>query len=126
LASVDEFIRSFQWFLELFLVLPKLHHRVTELPCSTQEIEANRSDQERDSGDDNTQFDSENGLDSGHETDENESCSEFNQEENKEEIKDDEEEKKGDDDVNVSLNEPVDTYKGFIQKEGTDAEMINV
>ncbi|GKF74142.1 hypothetical protein Tco_0220474, partial [Tanacetum coccineum] len=74
---------------------PKLHHRVTELPCSTQEIEANRSDQERDSGDDNTQFDSENGLDSGHETDENESCSEFNQEENKEEIKDDEEEKKG-------------------------------
>ncbi|GJZ90086.1 hypothetical protein Tco_0662013 [Tanacetum coccineum] len=29
------------------------------------------------------------------------------------------------DDVNVSLNEPVDTYKGFIQKEGTDAEMIN-
>ncbi|GKG48223.1 hypothetical protein Tco_0510108, partial [Tanacetum coccineum] len=24
------------------------------------------------------------------------------------------------------LNEPVDTDKGFIQKEGTDAEMINV
>nr|GEX82031.1 hypothetical protein [Tanacetum cinerariifolium] len=31
-----------------------------------------------------------------------------------------------DDDVNVRLNEPVDTDEGFIQKEGTDAEMINV
>ncbi|GJS14101.1 hypothetical protein Tco_0408573 [Tanacetum coccineum] len=31
-----------------------------------------------------------------------------------------------DDDVNVSLNKPVDTDKGFIQKEGTNAEMINV
>ncbi|GJT17075.1 hypothetical protein Tco_0875781 [Tanacetum coccineum] len=31
-----------------------------------------------------------------------------------------------DDDVNVSLNEPVDTDKGFIQKEGTDVEMTNV
>ncbi|GJS32673.1 hypothetical protein Tco_0531055 [Tanacetum coccineum] len=30
-----------------------------------------------------------------------------------------------DDDVNVRLNEPVDTDEGFIQKEGTDAEMIN-
>ncbi|GJV81561.1 hypothetical protein Tco_1517431, partial [Tanacetum coccineum] len=31
-----------------------------------------------------------------------------------------------DDDENVRLNEPVDTDKGFIQKEGIDAEMINV
>ncbi|GJY47486.1 hypothetical protein Tco_0436549 [Tanacetum coccineum] len=31
-----------------------------------------------------------------------------------------------DDDVNVSMNEPVDTDEGFIQKEGTDAEMTNV
>ncbi|GKB26788.1 hypothetical protein Tco_0866189, partial [Tanacetum coccineum] len=31
-----------------------------------------------------------------------------------------------DDDVNVRLNEPDDTDEGFIQKEGTDAEMINV
>ncbi|GKC48577.1 hypothetical protein Tco_1071322, partial [Tanacetum coccineum] len=30
-----------------------------------------------------------------------------------------------DDDVNVRLNEPVDTDEGLIQKEGTDAEMIN-
>ncbi|GKG23971.1 hypothetical protein Tco_0392007, partial [Tanacetum coccineum] len=29
-------------------------------------------------------------------------------------------------DENVRLNEPVDTDKGFIQKEGIDAEMINV
>ncbi|GKD48588.1 hypothetical protein Tco_1277564 [Tanacetum coccineum] len=31
-----------------------------------------------------------------------------------------------DDDVNVRLNEPVTTDEGFIQKEGTDAEMTNV
>ncbi|GKE46654.1 hypothetical protein Tco_1477912 [Tanacetum coccineum] len=31
-----------------------------------------------------------------------------------------------DDDVNVSLNEPVDTDEGFYQKEGTDAEMTNI
>ncbi|GJU41634.1 hypothetical protein Tco_1194591 [Tanacetum coccineum] len=31
-----------------------------------------------------------------------------------------------DDDVNVRLNEPVDVDEGFIQKVGTDAEMINV
>ncbi|GJR13077.1 hypothetical protein Tco_0795729 [Tanacetum coccineum] len=31
-----------------------------------------------------------------------------------------------DDDVNVRLNEPVDTNEGFIQKECTDAEMVNV
>nr|GEV51993.1 ribonuclease H-like domain-containing protein [Tanacetum cinerariifolium] len=30
------------------------------------------------------------------------------------------------DDVNVGLNEPVDTDEGLIQKEGTDAEIINV
>ncbi|GKF26891.1 hypothetical protein Tco_0082785, partial [Tanacetum coccineum] len=31
-----------------------------------------------------------------------------------------------DDDVDVRLNEPVNTDEGLIQKEGTDAEMINV
>ncbi|GKA57265.1 hypothetical protein Tco_0756453, partial [Tanacetum coccineum] len=31
-----------------------------------------------------------------------------------------------DDDVNISMNEPVDTNEGFIQKEGTDAEMTNI
>ncbi|GJV86838.1 hypothetical protein Tco_1530776 [Tanacetum coccineum] len=31
-----------------------------------------------------------------------------------------------DDDVDVRLNEPVNTDEGFIQKEGTDAEMINI
>ncbi|GKE65896.1 hypothetical protein Tco_1520057, partial [Tanacetum coccineum] len=81
-----------------------------------------RSDQERDSGDDKAQSDNEKGLDSEHETNENES--------DKAESDDD----KGmdyttnqfDDDKNVRMNEPVDTDKGFIQKEGTDAEMINV
>nr|GEW63949.1 hypothetical protein [Tanacetum cinerariifolium] len=120
------------------------------------------SEQERDSGDVNTKSDSEKRSDSEHETDENESGFESNQEENEEEIKDDEEEEedefvktssndtddedetnikdktegdedKGmdyttnqfDDDVNVRLNEPVTTDEGFIQKEGTDAEMTN-
>ncbi|GJV54120.1 hypothetical protein Tco_1449861 [Tanacetum coccineum] len=49
-------------------------------------------DQERDSGDDNTQFDSERGSYSEHETDENETGSESDQEEIEEEIEDDEEE----------------------------------
>ncbi|GJZ05060.1 hypothetical protein Tco_0538335 [Tanacetum coccineum] len=100
--------------------------------------------QERDSGDDNTQSDSEKGSDSGHETDENESGSESDQEENEEEIEDDEEDKRMnkaegdedegmdyttnqfDDDVDLSMNEPVTIDEGFIQKEGTDYEMINV
>ncbi|GJT30130.1 hypothetical protein Tco_0910405 [Tanacetum coccineum] len=124
------------------------------------------SDQESNSGDNNTQSDNEKGSDFEHETDENETGSESDQEKN-EEVEDDEEEKddvfvktpsistndedetndesrvedkaegnedKGidyttnqfDDDVNVRLNEPVDTDEGFIQKEGTDVEMINV
>nr|GEY65456.1 hypothetical protein [Tanacetum cinerariifolium] len=85
------------------------------------------SDQERDSGDDNTQSDSEKGSDSKHETDENESGSESDQEENEEEIEDDEEEEE-DNFVKpyLRMNEPVTTDEGFIQKEGTDAEMTNV
>ncbi|GKD40547.1 hypothetical protein Tco_1260754 [Tanacetum coccineum] len=31
-----------------------------------------------------------------------------------------------DDDVDIRLNEPVNTDEGFIQKEGTNAEMINI
>ncbi|GKD25832.1 hypothetical protein Tco_1232046, partial [Tanacetum coccineum] len=31
-----------------------------------------------------------------------------------------------DDDVDVRLNKPVNADEGFIQKEGTDAKMINV
>ncbi|GJX14440.1 nucleotide-binding alpha-beta plait domain-containing protein [Tanacetum coccineum] len=133
------------------------------VPDVTDEESTERSDQERDSGDDKAQFDSKKGSDSEHETDENESGSESDQKENGEEIEDAEEEEedefvktssndtededktkikdktKGDedermdyatnqfdDDVNVRLNEPVDTDEGLIQKEGTDAEMTNV
>nr|GEZ96959.1 hypothetical protein [Tanacetum cinerariifolium]GEZ99034.1 hypothetical protein [Tanacetum cinerariifolium] len=60
------------------------------VPNVTEEESTERSDQERDSDDDNTQSDSEKGSYSKHETDENESRSEFDQEENEEEIKDDE------------------------------------
>ncbi|GJQ91550.1 hypothetical protein Tco_0002689, partial [Tanacetum coccineum] len=121
------------------------------------------SDQERDSGDDNTRSDNEKGSDSEHETDENEMGSESDQEENEEDVEDDEEEKEDelvktpsnstddedetnvkdkdegaedegmdyttnqfDDDVDLRMNEPVTTDEGFIQKEGTDAEMTNV
>ncbi|GJS04753.1 hypothetical protein Tco_0321261 [Tanacetum coccineum] len=120
----------------------------------TEEESTERSDQERDSGDDKALSDSERGSDSEHETDKNESGSESDQEENVEEDETDEEEKNDefvrnlsndtddedetkikvkaggdedegmdyttnqfDDDVNVSLNEPVDTDEGFIQKE---------
>ncbi|GKD10507.1 hypothetical protein Tco_1190192 [Tanacetum coccineum] len=47
--------------------------------------------------------------------------------ENEEEDEDDEEEDEDEfDDVDISLNEPVDTDEGVIQKEGTDAKMTNV
>nr|GEV17650.1 retrovirus-related Pol polyprotein from transposon TNT 1-94 [Tanacetum cinerariifolium] len=89
------------------------------------------SDQESDSGDDNTQSDKEKGSDSEHETDENET-DETNVE-SKVENKVEGDEDKGmdyttnqfDDDVDERLNEPVNTDEGFIQKEGTDAKMIN-
>nr|GEU32190.1 transposase, MuDR, MULE transposase domain protein [Tanacetum cinerariifolium] len=62
------------------------------VPNVTKKESTERSDQKRDSGDDNTKSDSEKGLDSEHETDENESGSESDQDENEEEIEDDEEE----------------------------------
>ncbi|GJU98972.1 hypothetical protein Tco_1328243 [Tanacetum coccineum] len=92
-------------------------------------------DQESDIGDDNTQSDKEKGSNSEHETVENETGSKSDQEENKEEVENKAkgDEDKGmdyttnqlDDDVDVRLNEPVNTDEGFIQKEGTDAKMIN-
>nr|GEW68630.1 hypothetical protein [Tanacetum cinerariifolium] len=100
-----------------------------------QDSRIKRSDEKNDSDDKNTQSDSEKGTDSEHETDENESDSKSDQEENKEEIGDDEEEEEdefvrtpsndSDDETHISdkLNEPVDADEGFIQKEGTDAEM---
>nr|GEV21773.1 hypothetical protein [Tanacetum cinerariifolium] len=74
----------------------------------------------------------EKGSDFEHETDENESDSKSDQDQNKEEIEDDEEEEENEfvrnpqlyDDVDIWLNEPVDADEGFIQKEGTNDEMI--
>ncbi|GJY91509.1 hypothetical protein Tco_0506705 [Tanacetum coccineum] len=89
------------------------------------------SDQESDSGDDNTQSDKEKGSYSEHETDENET-DETNDESKVEDKAEGDEDKRMDyttsqfkDDVNVRLNEPVDADEGLIQKEGTDAKMIN-
>ncbi|GKB59061.1 hypothetical protein Tco_0915247 [Tanacetum coccineum] len=58
-----------------------------------RDLRSEGSDQESDSGDDNTQFDNEKGSDSKHETDENETGSESDQEENEEEVEDDKEER---------------------------------
>nr|GEV13147.1 putative ribonuclease H-like domain-containing protein [Tanacetum cinerariifolium] len=99
-----------------------------------------RSDQERDSGDDNTKSDSEK---EEIEDDEEENEDEFvktpsndtdDEAETKIKDKTKEDEDAGmdyttnhfDDDVNVRLNEPATTDEGFIQKEGTDAEMTNI
>nr|GEZ29971.1 hypothetical protein [Tanacetum cinerariifolium] len=114
------------------------------------------NDQDSDSGDNNTQSDNEKGSDSKHEIDENEEDVEDDEEEKdyefvktssnstndkdetNEESKDENnvegDEDKGmdyttnqfDDDVDIRLNEPVNTDEGLIQKEGVDAEMINV
>ncbi|GKC86886.1 hypothetical protein Tco_1147535, partial [Tanacetum coccineum] len=98
-----------------------------------QESSGEDSDQKNDSDDNKTQSDNENESNSEHETDENESGSESDQDEN-EEDEDDEEEVKDEllktsqlyDDVDIWLNEPVDTDKVFVQEEGTDAAMTNV
>ncbi|GJU86170.1 hypothetical protein Tco_1293716 [Tanacetum coccineum] len=63
------------------------------VPDVTEEESTKSSDQESDSGDDNTQFDNKKGSDSKHETDENETGSESDQEENEEEVEDDKEER---------------------------------
>ncbi|GJW42130.1 hypothetical protein Tco_0070929 [Tanacetum coccineum] len=78
------------------------------------------SDQENDSDDDKTQSDNENESNSKHETDENESGSESDLEENEEDIGDDEDETK------ITDKAEVDTDKGFIQEEGTNAEITNI
>nr|GEY98663.1 hypothetical protein [Tanacetum cinerariifolium] len=105
------------------------------------------SDQEKDNDDDKTQSDNEYESDSEHETDESESGSESNQDKSKENEEDDDDEDetkitdkvKGDedeemdyttsqlyDDVDIRLNEPIDTNKGFVQEEGSNAAMTNV
>ncbi|GJZ11288.1 hypothetical protein Tco_0546047 [Tanacetum coccineum] len=96
------------------------------------------SDQDKDSGDDNTQSDSEKGSDSEHETNENESGFESDQEENEEEIGDDEEEKEdefvktlsndsnNEDEAKITDKAEVQADDETVQKEGIDAEMINV
>nr|GEZ05582.1 hypothetical protein [Tanacetum cinerariifolium] len=100
-----------------------------------QDSRSEGSDEENDSDDENTQSDNEKGSDSEHETDENESGFKSDQGENKEEDETDEEEKEDeyvgtpyyysptDDEDKTNVD---DNVEGFVQKEGTDAEMINV
>ncbi|GKE31129.1 hypothetical protein Tco_1450451 [Tanacetum coccineum] len=85
------------------------------------------SDQENDSGDDNTQSDNEKGSDSEQEMDENESESKVD-----DNAEGDEDKGMDDttnllyDDVDVRLNDSVHADEEFVQKEGTNAKMINV
>nr|GEX49601.1 hypothetical protein [Tanacetum cinerariifolium] len=80
-------------------------------------------DQERDSDDDNTQSDSEKGLDSELETDENESITDKAEGDEDEEM--DFATSKLYDDVDMRLNKPVQANDEIVQKEGTNDEMIN-
>ncbi|GKB71694.1 hypothetical protein Tco_0933106, partial [Tanacetum coccineum] len=103
-----------------------------------QDSRSEGNEQESDSGEDNTQSDNEKGSNSEHETDENNTGSESDQQENEEDVEDDKEEKDDElvktpsnstddeDETNVEDKSEVNTDEGLIQKEGTDAEMINV
>ncbi|GKC26101.1 hypothetical protein Tco_1033395 [Tanacetum coccineum] len=73
-------------------VKPSVTNEGTGVKPVVLDLTKEESTKNKDSGDDNTQFDNEKGSDSEHETDENESGSESDQEENKEEIGDDGEE----------------------------------
>nr|GEV40927.1 retrovirus-related Pol polyprotein from transposon TNT 1-94 [Tanacetum cinerariifolium] len=116
---------------------------VTNDSNNEQDSSGEDSDQENDSDDDKNQSDNKNESDSEHETDENDPDLEFDHEENEEDEDDDEakitDKAKGNedeemdyatsqlyDDVDIRLNEPDDTDKGFVQEEGTDATEVLV
>nr|GEX27986.1 retrovirus-related Pol polyprotein from transposon TNT 1-94 [Tanacetum cinerariifolium] len=101
----------------------------------------------KDTDDEKTQSDNEHESDLEHETDESESGSESDHDKSEENEEDDDDEdetkifdnSKGDkdkekdyttsqlyDDVDIRLNEPVDTDEGFVQEDGNDATMTNV
>ncbi|GJY30787.1 hypothetical protein Tco_0414282 [Tanacetum coccineum] len=93
-----------------------------------QELSGENSDQKNDSDDDKTQSDNENESNFEHEIDENESDeTKFT---NKAEGDEDEEidytTSQLYNDVDIRLNEPVNSDKGFVQEEGTDAAMTNI
>ncbi|GJR02873.1 hypothetical protein Tco_0525857 [Tanacetum coccineum] len=104
-----------------------------------QESRSEDNDQEKDSDDDKTQSDNKDESESKHEIKENASESESDdQEEDEEKIEDDEEEKKDglvktpfdnsddEDETTITDKAEVDTDKGFVQEEGTEAAMTNV
>ncbi|GKE22704.1 hypothetical protein Tco_1434216, partial [Tanacetum coccineum] len=74
-------------------IKPYVTNEGTGAKPGVPDVTEEESTEKRDSGDDNTQSDSERGSHSEHETDENETGSESDQEEIEEEIKDDKEEK---------------------------------
>ncbi|GJR18686.1 hypothetical protein Tco_0967213, partial [Tanacetum coccineum] len=86
------------------------------------------SDQEKDSGDDKAQSNSEKGTDSEHETDENES----DETKIKDKTEGDEDEgmdyatNQFNDDVNLRLNEPVNTNEGLMKKEDSHVTLYTV
>nr|GEZ42690.1 hypothetical protein [Tanacetum cinerariifolium] len=131
---------------EMQLTKKKEKVDVSRDDSNNEQVSSNEaSDQEKDIDDDKTQSDNEHELDSENETDESESGLEFDHDESEENKEDDEDETKtadkaeGDedeemdfttsqlyDDVDIRLNEQVDTNDGFVQEKDTDAAMSNV
>ncbi|GJU29738.1 hypothetical protein Tco_1173327 [Tanacetum coccineum] len=111
-------------------IKPSVTNEGTCVKPGVPNVTKEESTEKRDNDEDNTQ--------SKNETDKNEMGSKSDQEENEEEVEDDEEEKDEEfvktpsnstddkDETNVEDKVEDDTDEGFIQKEGTDAEMINV
>ncbi|GJS52482.1 hypothetical protein Tco_0625844 [Tanacetum coccineum] len=89
-----------------------------------QDSRSEGSDQERDSDDDNTEFDNKKGSDPEHETDKNESDSESDQEEKQEEIGDDEKEEE-DEFVRTPSNDSDDETKISDKAEGDEDEEMD-
>nr|GEU85821.1 retrovirus-related Pol polyprotein from transposon TNT 1-94 [Tanacetum cinerariifolium] len=139
--------KSMRDFLRLILVAESWGN--DEDDSNNKQVSSDEdSDQEKDSDDDKTQLDNKHESDLEHETDESESGSEYDHDKSKEieEEEDDNEDEikiidkaEGDedekmdyttsqlyDDVDIRLNEPGDTDKGFVEEEGTDATMTNV
>nr|GEV54833.1 ribonuclease H-like domain-containing protein [Tanacetum cinerariifolium] len=88
-----------------------------------QDSRSERSNEDNDIDDKNTQSDSKKGLDSEHETDENESKSKCDQEENEEEIGDDEEEE---DEYSSHPSDLASKFLNFSNIPYTDAEIVSL
>ncbi|GJS34536.1 hypothetical protein Tco_0532918 [Tanacetum coccineum] len=95
-------------------IKPSVINEGTSAKPGVPDVTEEESTKKRDSGDDNTKYDSKKGLDSKHETDENELGFESDQVENEEEIEDDEEEEENEF-VKTPSNDTNDEYETKIK-----------